>query len=127
MVTVYLPDYVAGDTWNPPTAGNDQGGLEIGPVLIDEAQPLAELARIRLYFRDPRTNQLGYGFDSDVVAGLGAFEIVDAALWVARIEPLVLPLAPGFWEWDCEFTDADGVILTPYGGVLKIVKDITHG
>ena len=115
-VTVPLPPHYAGDTWQ---------GITIGPVTINGAAPASPADRVRMHFRDS-SGALGYGFDSDVVAGMGLITILNATNWHAQIYPQPLPLTAGTWEWDIEIIRIDGQIFSPYDGELKVKGDITH-
>ena len=116
-VPVPLPAILAGDTWE---------GLTIGPIQFDGAQPPASLQSCRLYFNDAETGKFVYGLKSAIATGFGRILIVDAALWIARINPLILPLPAGKYRWDYETTDTDGVVRTPYKGTLTVKQDESH-
>jgi hypothetical protein len=116
-VEIPLSDYWRGDKWI---------GMIIGPIEINELPPPYAAASCRLHFRT-NTGKLGYAFSSNPVDNEGTIIINNAATWSFTIEPDVLPLAEGDWEWDFEITDTAGGPLTPYKGSLKVNPDRTYG
>ena len=120
--------YPAKITLDPHTRGDKWlGGLHFGPVEINGEPPENPLVSARLQFRDQRTDALGYELSTTPAVGNGIIVIEDAATWELDAPEQDLPLAVGVWAWDIEITDSAGRVLTPYGGVIKIIKDITHG
>lgn len=115
---IQLPPHTRSDKW--------LAGIHFGPVLIDEAPPEYAISSARLQFRDPRTDTLGYELNTAPAVGQGTIIIEDAATWELDIPKQDLPLAAGFWAWDLEITNTAGEPITPYGGTIKVAKDISH-
>ncbi len=115
-VTIPLPDTKRGDKW--------PGVPTIGPILINGAQPTAELARIRMTFRKGKST---FTLDSDPAATPDApIVISNATTWAANI-PAVQSFLPeaGSWSWDMEFFSAgDSNPLTFYQGVIIVHPDV---
>ncbi len=124
-VKIKLNDHYKGDHWV---------GMTVGPVLINGAQPISNLAAVTLEFRD-ENDQLGHKFDSAPGAGEGTIVIDDAVTWEASIAPQALDLDAGpldlrlsnskTWYWDFKTTDATGKIITLYRGTIKVSEDVS--
>lgn len=116
-VTINLEPHYKGDSWH---------GVEIGPVLINDAVPSAALVNCRMQFRDKR-DALGYELNSTVAVGKGLITILDPNTWEMQVNGQVLDIPEGRWKWDFETTDANGVVRTLYKGVLQVNGDVSHG
>jgi hypothetical protein len=119
-VTITLPEHVRGDRW--------VGITQIGPVLINGAQPAATLARVRMHLAHQATGAV-FTLDTDPSADPDApITITNATTWVAVIpEVQEFVEKAGQWIWDMEFhqTGSAGP-LTLYSGVLQVNEDITR-
>ena len=115
-VTIKINEYYKGDSWS---------GLDIGPVIIDGAQPLLTLASCRMHFRD-EDGALGYALNTVVTVGKGTIVISNTVTWEILVPKQILDLTAGKWFWDFETTDAAGNVLTLYKGSLKVKQDVTY-
>jgi len=125
-VTIKLKDHYRGDHW--------RGILKIGPIQINSGTPEVPVLipmpnpfdSGRIQFRSA-SGDLGYELSTTPVTGKGTITVVDAATWEFEVPVQPLPLDAGVWSWDFETTDANGVVLTPYEGTLKVNQDKSHG
>lgn len=116
---VTLDPMVRGDTW--------LGIPSLGPITIDGQPPSAAVASARMYFRRSVLDiSPAYELRSSPGSGEGAVSIDDAAAWVFSVPAQPLPLAPGKWKWDMEFTDANGFVYTFYAGTQQVNPDVTY-
>ena len=114
-VTVYFNPQKKGDTWRLIT---------FGPILINDIQPLATIASCRLYFR--QSGVLKYKLENSPASGEGTITITNATTWIITIPLQILGLEVGSFDWDLEIVDSNGVVLSPYEGVLKITKEQSY-
>jgi hypothetical protein len=117
-VEIKLPAHKRGDKW--------AGIPTIGPVLINNEQPAANLARIRMHFR--HKSGTTFRLDSDGGQAPDAPVVINnASTWAAQIPPVAEFLAkPGSWSWDMEFyATGDTSPLTLYKGTLVVEDDVT--
>lgn len=115
-VTITLPDFVSGDTWQ---------GMTIGPILFNGAQPSYALLSCRLHFRN-YSGSLAFALSSSPQTGQGSIIISNAVTWSILIPAQVLSLVAGKYSWDFETVDSEGVIRTLYEGVQNVLRDYTH-
>lgn len=110
-----LPPVVEGDTW-----GGREFSLE---VLLDEGPPAvwgpptAELDDVVMQFHsdEGRLDEL-----LTLTVGAGEMVIVDAAGWVFKAVPAVLPLAAGRYFWAVRTEADDGTLWTVLKGCLQV-------
>lgn len=122
---IKLHDHYKGDQWI---------GMSVGPILINGATPPANLASVKIQFKDEDDN-LGQEFNTTGGAGIGDITIDDAVNWVITVPEQLLNLDAGahvagmknskVWYWDFETIDANGAPLTLYKGTIKVLEDIT--
>jgi len=116
-VIIKLDSYYKGDSW---------GGMLIGPVIINDAVPAYPVASVRMQFRDTEFGDLGYELNTTPAEGQGLINIINAATWEIAVDPQVIGLTEGRWDWDFECTDSMGFVVTLYRGVLVVKGDITR-
>jgi len=126
MIPAYvdLGSQTEGDTWE---------GLEIGPVVDQDSNPMPHpCASCRIDFRHKISGMLGVRLTSipttvnQVITVPATILILDANAWLFSIPELNLGLKAGPYEWEFETTDTSGVVRSLYSGDLVIVVDITH-
>ena len=127
-VTIPLKDHYHGDHWI--------GILKIGPIQINTGTkevpvliPMpSPFVSGRIQFRSLR-GTLGYELSTEEDSGedKGTIIVIDADTWEFEVPVQPLPLEVGLWEWDFETIDADGVVLTPYEGMLQVNQDKSYG
>lgn len=116
---VALLPTVRGDLWD--------GIAQLGPLTFNDLPPPSTLVRVDLHFRKAWDDKNpAYGLSSQVITGYGTITIVDAAAWFCTVPPQALPLKPGVWKWDVQYTAADGTVFTPVGGTIAVTQDITR-
>ena len=112
---VPLPQHKLGDRWS--------GILAVGPWLINDAAPAANLSRVKCQFK--KDNET-FTFDSE--AGADALlTITDPATWEATFPELnnFLP-SIGIWKFDIEFYETGFTSpLTLAYGEVEVIQDIT--
>jgi hypothetical protein len=114
MQRVTLSYAIHGDTW---------AGIDPITVNVNGATPAAAAVSARMQFRKAaRPSVLG----DTLTTADGSIVIVSASLWLFRVPPRLLTLVAGVWTWDFQITDANGTILTPFGGVIQVVPDVTQ-
>jgi hypothetical protein len=114
-VKVNLNDHKLGDRW--------LGISSIGPVIINDEQPVNELERVRCTFRK---DSYSFTLDSNGLES-GLILINDAATWAVSI-PAVQDFVEfhGLWDWDIEFYEAGNTgPITLYKGTLRVHPDVT--
>ena len=118
---VTLEDHIAGDSW--------QGIPVIGPIIINEAQPGAAAARVRMTLnRTPMTTGARMMFDSDGGDGTYPITIVDAQTWeftVPGVAYSAFTLPTGNYVGHLEITDVNGERLTTHEIHMEITTDYT--
>ena len=116
-VDIALFDHKRGDLW--------EGIPTIGPVLINSAQPVDELTRVRMHFTKRKST---FKLDSDSTEEPDApITISNAVTWEATI-PEVQEFIPcaGDWSWDMEFYSGSNTApQTFYSGTITVIDDIT--
>ena len=117
-VNIDLPDHKRGDKW--------LGISSIGPVLINDAQPAATLARVRMHFVHS-SGQIYRLDSSDTPQRDAPVTISNATTWTASVPAVQSFLSvAGDWSWDMEFyATGDTAPLTLYSGVITVHDDIT--
>ncbi len=115
-VKIKLEKHYAGDTWS---------GIAVGPVSINEMQPINPLSSVRMQFRN-FNKELGYEFNTVADPEKGLIVISNADSWEFQIEPQFLKLGAGRWKWDIECTDDQDNVITLYYGCLTVKEDITY-
>lgn len=111
-VSIDLPDHTRGDTWE---------GMAIGPVTFNGETPTVALSGCRMHFRD-KGGALGQEFSSEDTT----ITISASGTWEVLVPAQALNLTSGYWKWDFETTDIDGIIRTLYDGSIRIIDDITY-
>ena len=119
--TVTVPSNKLGDAWPPSPDGS--GKVLVGPVLVDDAQPAATLARVVMTFSNGTRKFVA---DSDNPKTREApITITNATTWTAEVPNIdeFLPVV-GTWTWDMAFypTGATNPI-TLYKGTLTVYQD----
>lgn len=117
-VNIDLHDHKRGDKWI--------GIGNIGPVLINNEQPLLSLSRIRMHLRS-RKGSL-FTIDSNTDLSPDATGVIDnATTWEAHIPEVEnFVQEDGNWDWDMEFYESGKATpLTLYKGVLTVYDDIS--
>lgn len=112
---VQLPATKRADRWI--------GITSIGPILIDGAQPVVTLARVRMQFR---LGAAVYTLDTEGTPD-APIVINDAATWeasIAAIESGIFETA-GKWTFDIEFYGTGQGALTLHKGDIQVYDDIT--
>lgn len=112
---------------NPTVHGDTWGGIPQIQVKINGAPPPSALVALNMHFRKSWSDFVpAFKLSTSPGPGEGTITIGDAAKWIASIGSQALPLEPGVWLFDLQFTAADGSLFTPVGGTLAVVKDITR-
>lgn len=116
---VALLPFVRGDLWD--------GIAQLGPVTYNDLPIPSPLARVDLHFRKAWDDKApAYALSSQSAQGQGTITIVNATTWFCTVPAQALPLRPGVWKWDVQYTAQDGTVLTPVGGTLVVSQDITR-
>lgn len=116
---ITLLPFVRGDTWD--------GIMLIGPVTFNGEPPPATLASVLINFRKAWNDVVpAYVLSTDPLEGQGTIIITSASLWTMNVPTQALPLRAGTWKYDVQLTDSNGVVFTPLGGTIAVIKDITR-
>ena len=109
-ILIDLPKHELGDRWAHT--------ISIGPVVIDDAQPVNALTRVRMRFYKGASEFI---IDSDP-GGDASITIDNATTWEASIGEIETFLsAVGIWEWDMKFYENGKTNpLTLYHGHIEV-------
>ena len=110
--TVDLHNHTAGDTWE---------GITVGPVEINEAAPSGAVDSCRMSFRSKSNKTLGQTLSSGT-----EITIDDADTWEFTVDPIILTMEAGSYDYDFEVTDVTGVVRTIYKGTFNLILDTTN-
>lgn len=117
---IEFPDYPEGTTWE---------GFSVPAITEGEGNPVASLARVKLTFLqrlcDSEETPDTFHYDSTVTAGYGTVIIDNAVTWGFTLNPTILTLVPGTYDWNCLAKDASDRILPLFAGVFKVLPSPT--
>ncbi len=116
-VNICLPNHRSGDHW--------PGISSIGPILINGAQPDADLARVQMLLKHVHGDLFRLDSESDPAPD-AAITIDNAETWAASIPALDDFLTEvGKWTWEMKFfKQGQEAPLTLYVGQFDVIRSI---
>ena len=104
-----------GDTWN---------GMGPFQVKVGASPPASDLASVRMQVRAKAT-------DETVLVELTSADAAEISItsandWTFTVPKQAIALNAGRYVYDIELTAADGSVMTPIAGNIKVDEDITR-
>jgi hypothetical protein len=103
-----------GDTWN---------GMGPFQIKVGASPPASDLASVRMQIRAKESGPVIVELTS---ADSAEISITSANDWRFTVPKQAIALNAGRYVYDIELTAADGTVMTPIAGNIKVDEDITR-